>query len=87
MSRLTLIHGESVVAASRLSGVANSLGSDVFEWLCIATIVRCLAANGATRREAESVEDAVTISAPRARAVSNPRSISSSEKPSLKLRL
>ncbi len=85
MSRLTLKYFDIFSAAAKLSGVANSLGSFRFEWLCIATIILCFSANGTTRFDAESVVEAVMNSAPSARAISKPRSISASVKLSLKL--
>ena len=72
---------------AKLSGVANSFGSFRFEWLCIATSILCLSANGATFLAALTVADAVMKPAPSALAISKPRSISSSVKLSLKLRL
>ena len=85
MSRLTLTYGESAIAAAKLSGLANSFGSEMFEWLCTATTIWCRAAKGTTRFIAERVDEAVMISAPSARAISKPRSISSSENESSKL--
>ena len=85
MSRLILKYFDSFSAAAKLSGVANSFGSLMFEWLCIATIILCFSANGATRFAAVSVLDAVMNPAPSARAISKPRSISGSVKLSLKL--
>ena len=87
MSRLMTKYFDIASAAAKLSGVANSLGSLMFAWLCIATRYWCLSANGATRCAAFSVADAVMKSAPNALAIRNPRSISSSVKLSLKLRL
>ena len=87
MSRLMTKYFDMASAAAKLSGVANSLGSFTFAWLCIATRNLCLSANGATRAAAFSVADAVMKSAPSALAISKPRSISSSVKLSLKLRL
>jgi hypothetical protein len=78
MSRLILKYFDIFVAAAKLSGVANSLGSATFECPCIATIVRCLSANGAIRFATSSVVDAVMISAPSALVISKPRSISAS---------
>ena len=72
-------------AAAKLSGVANSLGSLVLEWLCIATAMRCFSANGTTRLATDSVVDAVITPAPNALAISKPRSISASVNDSLKL--
>ena len=80
MSRLIRNKGDSVSAVARLSSVANSFGSVTFEWLCIATGILCFAANGAMRRAASIVAEAVMISAPNALAISNPRSISASVK-------
>ena len=85
MSRLTLKYFDIFIAAAKLSGVANSFGSFTFEWLCIATIILCFSAKGTTRFAADSVLDAVMNSAPSARAISKPRSISGSVKLSLKL--
>ena len=85
MSRLTLKYFDIAIAAAKLSGVANSFGSFTFEWLCIATIILCFSANGTTRLADDSVLDAVMNSAPSARAISKPRSISGSVKLSLKL--
>ena len=66
MSRLTLKYFDSAIAAAKLSGVANSFGSLVFEWLCIATTILCFSANGTTRFATSSVVEAVMISAPSA---------------------
>ena len=52
-----------------------------------ATIMLCLSANGATRLAELTVAEAVITGTPKALAITKPRSISSSVKLSLKLRL
>ena len=73
MSRLIRKYFESFNTAAKLSGVANSFGSLIFEWLCIETIILCFSAKGATRFAVVSVLEAVMNSAPSARATSKPR--------------
>ena len=80
MSRFTLNSFDSFIAAAKLSGVANSFGSSMFECPCIATAILCFSASGAIRFATSSVVDAVMISAPSALAISKPRSISASVK-------
>ena len=87
MSRLMTKYFDMASAAAKLSGVANSLVS-----FGVRVVVHRDAVLAACRRRAPhgaafSVADAVMKSAPSALAISKPRSISSSVKPSLKLRL
>ena len=72
------------IAFSKSSGVANSFGS-ILEWLCMATVRPCFLATGATRSTTFWLAEAVIAGTPMALAMANPRSISSSEKSSLKL--
>ena len=85
MSRFTLKYFESVIAAAKLWAVANSFGSVVLEWPCIATTIWCRSANGTTRRATGIVVDAVMYSAPSALVISKPRSISASVMSAAKL--
>src|SRR4026209_2438818 len=48
MSRLILKYFDIFKAAAKLWGVANSLGSVRLEWPCMATIILCFSAKGAT---------------------------------------
>ena len=73
-------------APTRLSGVANSLGTRR-EWLCMPTGMRWRAATGATRAVVAMFDDEVITGAPRVRAISNARSISASAKSSRMLTL
>ena len=56
----------------------------MFEWLCIATTIRCFSANGAIFFADSSVADAVMISAPSAFAISKPRLISVVREPDVR---
>ncbi len=66
MSRLTLKYCDIFSAAAKLSGVANSFGSLMFEWPCRPTTILCLSASGAIRFATSSVVDVVITSVPSA---------------------
>ena len=78
---------DSFMAASKLSGLANWFGSFTLSWPCMRD--RNLVLVGERRHlfAAVRVEDAVITFTPIALAIWKPRSISSSVKLSLKLRL
>ena len=87
MSRLMAKRFDCASAVAKLSGVANSFGSFVFEWLCIATVILYFSTNGTRRGTVFRFDDAVISFTPSAWACSKPFSISRSVKLSLKLTL
>src|SRR5262245_52710691 len=87
MSRFTAKYLDIARADVKLSGLANWFGSVRLEWPCMATVILYFSAKGATRFAELNVDDAVMRLTPSALAIWKPRSISSSVKLSLKLRL
>ena len=85
MSRLTLRYFDIFIAAAKLSGVANSFGSVMFEWPCRPTTILCLSASGAIRFATVICVDVVMTLVPSALVISKPRSISASVKLSFML--
>src|SRR5688572_5857867 len=73
-------------ASVKLFAVANSLGS-IREWLCMPTTILWRLAAAATLGVVLMFDDEVITGAPSAFAISKPRSISTSEKLSVKLML
>ena len=85
MSRLTLKYFDIFIAAAKLSGVANSFGSLMFEWPCRPTTILCLSAIGAIRFATVIVRRGRHDLVPSAFVISKPRSISASVKLSFML--